>query len=381
MASLLPPPSLGEGRISQVLPTVKCSDCNRPVPIHELGEHICAPPPSPSTGGPSLSNLLAQRVQEMVSSTSVRREPSKTPPPKALSPSPSLASRQAEVSARRSRALSVNSRKKNSSSPGPISLSIPPMKPVPTEPLPTPRSPIPGTPRTPDEAPPHHIPFPTSRSTTPNISVSPSQIRAPSVASNRSASSHPSIDSGDRKLSIASQLRPSFESSRSRKSSTDTTGSPSTGRPPYDIPRTRTPSDNSRPNIPYNQPPPVPQPIPPSVYTPNLQPPGSDISRTPSPQNSPRPRTNGLVSPIQTTPPIMIAEQPMIRAIPEPDTKIGGEAGMAGVGRRGFQAAARAAMFTTHPTHLARRPSPGFLDIQRAIGTFPSDIQLQLPGS
>jgi hypothetical protein len=64
----------------------------------------------------------------------------------------------------------------------------------------------------------------------------------------------------------------------------------------------------------------------------------------------------------------------MFQSILEPDTKIGGEAGMAGVGRRGFQAAARAAMFTTQPLHSVGRPSPGFLDIQRAIGTFPSEI-------
>lgn len=368
MASLLPPSNPAEERISQVLPTVKCSDCCKPVPIHELGEHVCAPPPSPSTSGPSLSNLLAQRVQDLVTSTSVRPELSKTPPPKTPSPAPSLASRQAEVSARRSRALSVSSRKKSSSSPGPAPTSIPPMKPVPTEPLPVPTSPVLEIPRTPDSVPPHHIPFPTSRSNTPNISVTPLRIRAPSVVSNRSASSHPPTDSRERGLSNASQLRPSFESTRPRKSSNDTTTNRTTDRPSYDIPRTRTPSDNSRPNASYNQPPPIPSLIPPSVYIPNLQPPGSDMHRTSTPQNGARLRTNGPVPP-----PLMIAEQPMFRPIPEPDTKIGGEAGMAGVGRRGFQAAARAAMFTAHPVHLVGRPSPGFLDIQRAIGTFSSD--------
>lgn len=63
----------------------------------------------------------------------------------------------------------------------------------------------------------------------------------------------------------------------------------------------------------------------------------------------------------------------MIQSIPEPDTKIGGEAGMAGVGRRGFHAVSRAALFTAQPGHLMGRPSPGFLDIQRAVGTF-SDV-------
>jgi len=372
MASLLPPSNPAEGRVSQLLPTVKCSDCNNPVPIHELGEHVCAPPPSPSTSGPSLSNLLAKRIQEMAFPPSVRPQLSKTPPPKTLSPEPSFASRQAEVSARRSRALSVNSRKQNSSSPGLVSTSIPPMKPVPTEPLPTPRVPIPGTPRSADSFP-HHIPFPTSRSNTPNIPVGPSQTRAPSVASNRSASSRPSMDSRDRVLSNASQLRPSFDSNRPRKSSTATTNSLSTGRPSYDTPRTRTPSDNSRSNGPHNQLPLIPPSIPSSVYNPNLPYTGSDIYRTPTPQTDVRPRTNGLVPPPLNIPPPMM-EQPRFRPVPEPDTKIGGEAGMAGVGRRGFQAAARATMFMTPPMHLVGRPSPGFLDIQSALGTSSSDV-------
>ena len=357
MASLLPPPNSAGGRVSQLLPTVKCSDCNKPVPIHELGEHVCAPPPSPSTGGPSLSNLLAQRVQEMVSSSSIRSELSRTPPPKTPSPAPSFASRQAEVSARRSRALSVNSRKQNSPSPGPLPAPLPPMKPVPTEPLPTPRVSIPEPPRSGDSAPPYHIPSPTSRSNTPNIPIGPSQIRTPSVASNRSASSHPSMDSRDRALSNASQLRPSFDSNRPRKSSTATTSSLSTGRPSYDIPRTGTPSDNSRSTTPHNQPPPFQPSIPPSVYNPNLSPVGSDMQ------------------------PMMVTEQPKFQSIPEPDTKIGGEAGMAGVGRRGFQAVARAALFMTPPMHLPGRPSPGFLDIQRAVGKFSSDILSCLSGS
>lgn len=67
----------------------------------------------------------------------------------------------------------------------------------------------------------------------------------------------------------------------------------------------------------------------------------------------------------------------------EIDTKIGGEAGMAGVGRRGFAAAARAAMFAQnvgHPPFLGGPPNmnsvqgmdgrranaPKFLDIASA---------------
>jgi hypothetical protein len=42
---------------------------------------------------------------------------------------------------------------------------------------------------------------------------------------------------------------------------------------------------------------------------------------------------------------------------PQIDTKSGGSAGMAGVGRRGFAAAARAAMFTSSPTSRVQRPT------------------------
>ena len=56
------PPNPAGGRVSQLLPTVKCSECSEPVPIHELGDHVCAaktvfnnppgiiPPPSPIHG-------------------------------------------------------------------------------------------------------------------------------------------------------------------------------------------------------------------------------------------------------------------------------------------------------------------------------------------
>ncbi|GAW01376.1 lim domain containing protein [Lentinula edodes] len=56
---------------------------------------------------------------------------------------------------------------------------------------------------------------------------------------------------------------------------------------------------------------------------------------------------------------------------PEPDTKIGGEAGMAGVGRRGFAAAARAALFTSNMGGEGPRGMLGgpFLDIAAAVRT------------
>ncbi|KAI8139095.1 hypothetical protein BJV82DRAFT_273868 [Fennellomyces sp. T-0311] len=38
-----------EPRISKVLPTVKCSDCNQAVHVRELADHVChAAPPVPA---------------------------------------------------------------------------------------------------------------------------------------------------------------------------------------------------------------------------------------------------------------------------------------------------------------------------------------------
>ncbi|TFY67039.1 hypothetical protein EVJ58_g1875 [Rhodofomes roseus] len=50
MAKLLNPANVPDpGRISQILPSVKCSNCDQPVPIHELGDHVCQPvPPMPA---------------------------------------------------------------------------------------------------------------------------------------------------------------------------------------------------------------------------------------------------------------------------------------------------------------------------------------------
>src|SRR5260221_4925058 len=39
------PPGQPHERLSQVLPTVKCTTCLQPVPLTQLGEHTCIPPP------------------------------------------------------------------------------------------------------------------------------------------------------------------------------------------------------------------------------------------------------------------------------------------------------------------------------------------------
>ncbi|TEB30414.1 hypothetical protein FA13DRAFT_1733725 [Coprinellus micaceus] len=50
------------GRVSLLLPTVKCSSCHRPVPLSELGDHICtAPPPVPA---PLIAGEVGKTIQE-----------------------------------------------------------------------------------------------------------------------------------------------------------------------------------------------------------------------------------------------------------------------------------------------------------------------------
>lgn len=61
------------GRISQLLPSVKCSNCNLPVPLNELGDHTCSKqPPVPALPIPSVTpaaalSLLPPRLKARVS--------------------------------------------------------------------------------------------------------------------------------------------------------------------------------------------------------------------------------------------------------------------------------------------------------------------------
>jgi hypothetical protein len=73
MAQLLSPArSRQTGRISQVLPTVKCSNCNNEVTLDQLGDHVCPSPPpipllpKPATSPHSATSLLPSRLQNRV---------------------------------------------------------------------------------------------------------------------------------------------------------------------------------------------------------------------------------------------------------------------------------------------------------------------------
>lgn len=90
--------------------------------------------------------------------------------------------------------------------------------------------------------------------------------------------------------------------------------------------------------------------------------PSMDQMRRPSAESQRPPFMGGPGGGGGRPPPARTPPPPMSPGTPrqtEPDTKTGGEAGMAGVGRRGFAAVARAAMFTMGPAPMMGGSGPG----------------------
>lgn len=346
MASLLSAPAAPEsGRISQLLPSVKCSNCNAPVPIHELGDHVCAKPATALSGFQRLQNMVSPARSDSPKIPGTRRSRTfsfggkKTPvPTSSRPPMPANALALAVQQQKLEEQASVRppprtdsrdsyaSSYRASKSPAPSTQHLPP------------------------------IPFPGHGST---LSANPSRTRTGSTAS--SNSSRPSVDvSRNRTPSNAS--RPSADYTRARNISNATASS--NGRPSYDSnTRARTPSDNSQFRPPLQSSPSNHSVL--SVHSNHSDPTRSSTSPTnipPVPQFIPPPQST------PTPPPSAPSHhhQPSFHQA-EPDTKTGGEAGMAGVGRRGFQAAARAAYFTVPHQDTRRNHAPGLLDINRAV--------------
>ena len=275
MAPLLTPSPAGNspGRISQLLPTVKCSNCNNSVPLNHLGDHICSkPPPVPTLPIPAVSptaaaSLLPPRLKDRVASPS--NDSRVSSPPRAQRPHDSPRSDTSPVDRLRSNVPSSAPYQQRSS---PLARSDP------------------------------------SR----NVSSSPAPRPLPQI--------RPPPSSNDSPLRSHLPVTADF--------------------------RTRAPSNSSSVPSTYSVPPPA-----------TARPSFSSTRDTPPP-------TNVVAPPRQGSSAIYSPEV-------EIDTKIGGEAGMAGVGRRGFAAAARAAM-SVPPQHGdpglqpqgSRRPNvPGALDI------------------
>ena len=325
MAQLAPNPPTQH--LSQLLPTVKCSSCTQPVPLDQLGDHVCPPP----------SNLASDtiRVPQPLRAQTGPPPPSSNPP---RSPIDMLFPR---------RRPSANPQ----DVPGARFRSSP--SPVPPRSAP---SPAPAPPRNGVR----------SRAPSLNPTAAPPRTQSPFLPPPSSSSS---------------AHRPISRPEPAQNVGVPRAGSIST-RSPGPAPSrldTRSPVQR-RPSAPQS-PPHAPSPIQRRPSAPQSPPAPSPIQRRPSaPQSPPQPTI-----PIQRRP--SIPQSPFslpnygdarsapvprhpARATPSPapsnhssfvspefDTKSGGAAGMAGVGRRGFAAVARAAMFATSPTSRLHQPA------------------------
>ncbi|KAL4077325.1 hypothetical protein V8B97DRAFT_1866260 [Scleroderma yunnanense] len=401
-ASLAPPAQAP--RLSQLLPTVKCSSCSQPVPLADLSGHVCpaipTPPPPSSIPPPPKSpkppsSFLPQRFQNLVS--------------------------RANMPARKSSLDSVSS--------GPVLPAPSTQARLPPPPDPFQRQPPPAnTPRKvslalpPTTAPPR-TPSPTQSVTAgvslrDRVSVQPApaepapleRVRSPSNAHKPPSQERDTDDSSGRH-SIAGRSRaPSL--ARKEKPPppqqppvlvsilrNNTPSLPTSLQPRSSPERTRTPSTSSRPSFNPSRRPSVDAPRPSVAFvdrniSSSVPPPASSTGSSTVPFPSLRPQLMTLPAHppvVQPSPPLPVSlpRSPVPESERDIDTKCGGAAGMAGVGRRGFAAAARAAMLAAslssahhhimNPSADGRRANaPRYLDINatmshvlRASGTPP----------
>ncbi|KAI6099915.1 hypothetical protein EDD16DRAFT_497918 [Pisolithus croceorrhizus] len=387
-------------RLSQLLPTVKCSNCSQPVPLTDLSDHVCPPQPPlpPLQRPPTLSNppssFLPQRLQNIVSPrantpprrTSLDKE-SRTPRPDSSQRLPP-----ATNVSRKDSLPSIATVPQSSSAPyrgNPLvpqdrpSTQSPPVGPV--------RNATPSFKRAAAAANVHFEPnSPPRRTNTPNagdqngsqsVGASPSR---PSLARKESPAPPQQLpvslsvrrDSPPSNSSLPPSLQPrergrtpSAGSSVARPEAMDRPG-PSFDqlrRPDADASR---PLDHQRPPLDRNAM--LAITSRPGPTSPSQKPPAA--STVPFPTSIPvHPARSPVIQPPAS--PLM---PPPRSPVPESeryiDTKCGGEAGMAGVGRRGFAAVARAAMLaaslpSSHQPqplispHEPRANAPKFLNI------------------
>jgi PDZ and LIM domain protein 5/6/7 len=275
MAQIAPNPRQQVLHMSQVLPTVKCSSCNSPVPLDQLSDHVC--PPSLPRSHPSSS------------------ETQPIPPPQIFHTAPPHPNA-AQISQKYTRSPVV----------------IPSMNPPAIR-----RQDSARLGMSPNPAPSRGVPsFAPSRNgvrspALPNLTIPPSRTQSPYTPT-----------------SSAHQLTPRH----SERDPGVLPGSPQLGRV------------QAWSNAP----------------TPPILDPRSPGQRRPSSPLSPP--AHGFLGPHGPRPGVASLtasnHAPQHTINPQVDTKSGGVAGMAGVGRRGFAAAARAAMFVASPMPRMHSPAP-----------------------
>ncbi|KAG8963103.1 hypothetical protein FRC03_003379 [Tulasnella sp. 419] len=324
-------PPAATPRVSQVLPSVKCSQCDQSVPLSELGEHVC-PKPQAGTSSPSPSPSPSQ------------------PPPPTLPPQPkrrpTLQSQSAIVVSDLQQPTPANKEDKDGKShvaganigPSQIQSKSPPPT---TTPLPPPND--------------HQIP------------------RAPSRSSQKSDGSNGS--SGSKTNGDTPPAMPPVTNSRRANDIPPQKPVPQGGLPPVQREPSPGPNPVPGPSLQRNPsggapPAPAPAPAPALSRNPSSDRPGYNKSNSETRYPSIDPRATFQPPPISS--PVDPGKQAghlvSIHGIPIPDTQTGGEAGMAGVGRRGFAAAAQAALWASAgppSPFISRTPSPGFLGPQR----------------
>jgi hypothetical protein len=310
--------------MSQLLPTVKCSSCTQPVPLDQLGDHVCPPASNPAGDTkPVLPPLKVQTAPRPSSNASTRspmamffprRRPSAAPNPRGASPTPSLSrsipSRAPSRNGARSPATSLHS------------------NPVPQPPRPRSRTQTQRPELTPNVVVPS-IPRPggsiSSRSAVP--ALSPLDTRSPILRRPSNPQSPPDARSPT--------LRRPSNAQSSLDSRSPIQRRPSTPKMPPNGPSSilRRPSDSR------------------SQFAR-----ASNYGTSDDPRSALMPQSNHHPVRAVTSPtPSSYSSQSVVS--PEIDTKSGGTAGMAGVGRRGFAAVARAAMFPYSPTSRVQRPA------------------------
>lgn len=387
-------------RLSQLLPTVKCSNCSQPVPLADLSDHVCPPrPPLPPfqrlpTSSNTPSSFLPQRLQNIVS-------PRANTPPRRTSVDKESRGPRPDSSQRLPPAVNV-SRKDSSpsipplpqSSPAPHrgnplvpqdrqSTRSPPVSPVRNATLSFRRAAAAPNVHFEPNSPPRRTATPNAgdRDGTQSVVASPrrpslvrkespaplqqppvlSSMRRDNPLSNSSFSPNLQPRERERTPSASSRVapldtmdRPEPSSDRLRHLNADASRPTDPQRPPPD--RSAMLANTSRPSLPSSSHKPpaastVPFPTSVAVHparSPVIQPPASPLM---PPPRSPLPESERDI-----------------------DTKCGGAAGMAGVGRRGFAAVARAAMLaaslpSSHlpqpliPLHEPRTSAPTHLNI------------------
>ncbi|KAF6763775.1 hypothetical protein DFP72DRAFT_873357 [Ephemerocybe angulata] len=432
MSTMLAPPlAAGAGRMSQLLPSVKCSTCHQPVPLAELGEHTCTAPstpptlPKPSVSPEGMNKLLPPRLQGRVPSPG-----GKPPPPSAPQRGGGPPPQQQRSGGSAAERLRVNT---NSPGPSgtagfqprssplarsagdragsPTNLSDPFSRPPPSisadprirgnsfssSPMPPPPrsagSPMNGSPSMEQNR------FPPGRTGSPQVPPNSAPVGLPSNP--RGSPGRPSISGGMPPTARNGSPAPShIPINRNQPSPAPSTNGRPGAPPMMGQPQLRGPPQQTPPMGP--PPPrsggtPGPPPLGPPNGPPLNGPPGRNAIPFPGgpPQGMapgpggppPRPPFAGhgpqrSYAPslpsrgpgqIMSPPSMSYGGQPVIEE--GIDTRSGGEAGMAGVGRKGFAAVARAAMFATLPMRPMgpqaqppnRRPDmPRFLDIDAA---------------